>query len=138
MSTPVDRFVSRVEKVKATRPGHWRARCPSHGSKGLTLSIAEGDDGTVLLHCFAGCDVAAIVGAVGLELSDLFPRDAVIASRRYDRTPGKVYKGKLFALSHAATVVQIGAESVRQGEPLSETNLEALDSACAAIRRALE
>jgi hypothetical protein len=31
------------------------------------------DDGTILLHCFAGCDVAEVVGSVGLDLSDLFP-----------------------------------------------------------------
>lgn len=31
------------------------------------------DDGRILVHCFGGCDVEAIVGTVGLKLEDLFP-----------------------------------------------------------------
>jgi hypothetical protein len=37
------------------------------------LSVREGDDGRVLLHCFAGCSVNEVVAALGIELSDLFP-----------------------------------------------------------------
>lgn len=49
----------------------WRAPCPSHGSKGPTLSIGEGRDGRSLLKCFAGCAAAEILAAIGLELCDL-------------------------------------------------------------------
>jgi hypothetical protein len=38
-----------------------------------SLSIAEGGDGRVLMHCFAGCDTEAILAAIGLEMFDLFP-----------------------------------------------------------------
>jgi len=37
------------------------------------LTIAEGDDGRVLLHCHAGCTPEAIVSALGLTLHDLMP-----------------------------------------------------------------
>jgi hypothetical protein len=37
------------------------------------LSIREGRRGKVLLHCFAGCRIEAILSAVGLRMSDLFP-----------------------------------------------------------------
>ena len=51
----------------------WTARCPSHEDRHASLSVAEGNDGRALLKCFAGCTAEAIVAAIGLELSDLFP-----------------------------------------------------------------
>ena len=75
--SPIDRLLSRLDRVKATGPGRWSASCPGplhkHGDRSPSLSIATGDDDRVLLKCFSGCDVSAIVSAVGLELSDLFP-----------------------------------------------------------------
>ncbi|MBE2293558.1 MAG: virulence-associated protein E [Phycisphaerales bacterium] len=75
--SPIDLILSRLERVKSTGPGRWSACCTgplhNHGDKNPSLSIAVGDDGRVLLKCFAGCDVASIVAALGLELSDLFP-----------------------------------------------------------------
>ena len=53
-----------------------RAPCPSHGSKGLTLSIAEGDNGGVVLKCFAGCDAASVAAALGFEMHNFAPRDS--------------------------------------------------------------
>lgn len=75
--SPIDRLLERLERVKATGPGRWSACCPgplhNRGDRNPSLSVTTGDDGRVLLRCFTGCDVSAIVGAVGLELSDLFP-----------------------------------------------------------------
>jgi hypothetical protein len=39
------------------------------------LSINEGYDGRVLLHCHAGCTVEEIVSKIGLEMRDLFQQD---------------------------------------------------------------
>lgn len=52
---------------------HWTARCPAHDDRANSLSIATGDDGRILVNCFAGCDAEAIVSALGLRLTDLFP-----------------------------------------------------------------
>lgn len=71
--TPIDNALSRLEKVRQRQPGQWSARCPAHADKGPSLSLRESTDGSVLIHCFAGCGAAEIVGAMGLELSDLFP-----------------------------------------------------------------
>jgi len=35
--------------------------------------LRELDDGRVLIHCFGGCSVEEIVGAAGLQITDLFP-----------------------------------------------------------------
>jgi hypothetical protein len=50
----------------------WIARCPAHNDRHPSLSINEGTDGRVLLHCHAGCSVEAILAAQGLETRDLF------------------------------------------------------------------
>ena len=71
--SPIDNILSRLEKVRQRQPGQWSARCPAHADKGPSLSIRETPDGAVLLHCFAGCEVAEIVASLGLELHHLFP-----------------------------------------------------------------
>ncbi len=68
----VDDVLSRLQKVRRSRNG-WTALCPSHQDRESSLSIGIGDDGRVLLRCFAGCPVETIVKALGLELKDLFP-----------------------------------------------------------------
>ena len=69
-----DSLLGRLEKVRKSGANRWRARCPACGGNNATkLSVHEADDGRVLLHCFSGCGVEAIVGAVGMDLADLFP-----------------------------------------------------------------
>jgi 5S rRNA maturation endonuclease (ribonuclease M5) len=71
--------VSRLEDILAKLDGArrsgdgWAARCPAHDDRSPSLTIGEGDDGRVLLHCQAGCTLDAICAALGLDLADLFP-----------------------------------------------------------------
>ncbi len=44
----------------------------AHSDKRPSLSVNNGEDGRVLLKCFAGCTVQEIVGTLGLEMKDLF------------------------------------------------------------------
>lgn len=69
----VDTLLSRLDGVKQTGADRWRARCPSHGSKGLSLAIREVEDGRVLVHCFAGCDVETVLSSIGMTAQDMFP-----------------------------------------------------------------
>jgi len=58
------------------------ARCPAHDDRTPSLSISKGEDGRILLHCWAGCATAAVLAALNLTWADLFterPR------RRYRR-----------------------------------------------------
>jgi hypothetical protein len=67
-------LLSRLERVRQTGPGRWVAACPSHESRSKSsLAIRELPDGRVLLHDFGGCDLATVLGAVGLTINDLFP-----------------------------------------------------------------
>ena len=47
----------------------YRARCPVHGGKSLTLAIYADDDRS-RVHCFAGCSSDDVLAAVGLTWKD--------------------------------------------------------------------
>lgn len=66
-------LLDRLSGVKQTGQGRWLAKCPAHEDRSPSLSIREVDDGRVLLHDFGGCDTQAVLDALGLEMSALFP-----------------------------------------------------------------
>lgn len=67
-------FLQRFDSVKQTKKGA-DVRCPAHADTKPSLGIAEGHDGRILLNCWAGCSPQAILDAMGLSWSDLFPDD---------------------------------------------------------------
>ncbi len=68
----VERLLERLEGVK--RNGScWMARCPAHDDHTPSLSVREGSDSRVLIHCHAGCATDDVVAAAGLTLADLMP-----------------------------------------------------------------
>ncbi len=70
-----DPLLARLHGVRKSGDG-WSARCPAHDDRQNSLSVNSGDDGRILLHCFAGCRPEGIVAALGLEMKDLFPDDS--------------------------------------------------------------
>lgn len=70
---PLERVLSGLDRVCKTSGG-FLARCPAHEDHHPSLSISEGDDGRVLLHCWAGCETSSVVTAMGLSFADLYPR----------------------------------------------------------------
>ena len=70
---PVDKILQRLDHVRQRGHGQWSARCPAHDDRGPSLTVKELADGKLLLHCFGGCSVEDVVGAVGLSVVDLFP-----------------------------------------------------------------
>ena len=69
---PLEIVLSRLARPKKCGP-QYIACCPAHADKKPSLSVREGDDGRVLVHCFAGCPAADVVAALGLTMRDLFP-----------------------------------------------------------------
>lgn len=63
---------AKLQGVRKSASGYL-ACCPAHEDRAPSLSIGEGDDGRILLHCWAGCTTADILAALGLQWSDLFP-----------------------------------------------------------------
>ena len=128
---PVELLLSRLESVRANRNGTWLARCPAHDDRSPSLSIATGDDGKVLLHCFAGCGAADVVEAIGLELSSLFPETHDWKGQRRTNVD---YKALCHFIQHEITVLIIAAQKVRVGEVLTEDDQETL----ARVQKSLE
>ena len=81
---PVERLLAVLDKVRNRGDSSWMACCPAHNDKNPSLSIKETKDGDVLLHCFAGCGVDDVVAALGLEMSDLFSKQAIMVSSTHN------------------------------------------------------
>ena len=67
------RLLDRLDGVSPRGPGQWMTRCPAHPDRRPSLSIREVDE-RVLVHCHAGCEVGAVLDALGLMLADLFEK----------------------------------------------------------------
>jgi hypothetical protein len=129
MSDPVANLLHRLDKVRETKPDHWEACCPAHGDKTPSLAIARGDDGRVLLKCWAGCGAADVVQSVGLSLADLFVREERRHSRPGRRRVYPNYKNVLRLLRHESEVILIASTHLKEGKALSETDTAALERA---------
>jgi hypothetical protein len=114
-------FLARLDHVKEIRPGQWRAKCPAHdGKSDGSLSVSETPDGTVLVRCWGGCDLAAIAVSVGLEPRDFFPARNLTtqAKRKYARrmTERDIRR----ALRHELLVFQQGNDAHIGGWPIED------------------
>lgn len=63
----IDDILGKLDAVKATRPGQWSARCPSHKDKRSSLGVGIGSSGRVLIHCMAGCEYRQILSDLGIK-----------------------------------------------------------------------
>jgi len=106
-----------LEAVRRRSRGYYQACCPAHDDRTPSLSIREGERG-VLLKCWAGCELTAIIGKLGLEVKDLFydslldPRQRREAMQRRakdqaeQRAAGRARGRKADLLRHAEYLVQ--------------------------------
>jgi hypothetical protein len=76
----VESFLLRLKGVRRNGNG-WQVRCPAHADRSPSLSIREGSDGRVLLHCFAGCSVESLCQALKIRVSDLFSEPGTMQSK---------------------------------------------------------
>jgi hypothetical protein len=132
--TQLENFLSRLSKVRG-RNGNYVACCPAHDDKSPSLTVKE-QDGKILVHCFAGCSVENIVGAVGMDLSELFPP----AEPTYKPQPRvKFFASDLLrVIGVEAQIVSIAAYDMARGKALASADLARLQLACQRINEALE
>lgn len=71
-SPAVLRILERLDVVKEMKDGTL-CRCPAHTDDSPSLLVSEGGDGRALVVCRAGCDTKAVLLAIGMTASDLFP-----------------------------------------------------------------
>lgn len=63
--------VARALRGRRKRGGGFMVRCPAHDDRTPSLSVDDGDDGRILVKCFAGCDGRDVLAA--LKKLDLLP-----------------------------------------------------------------
>jgi hypothetical protein len=131
----IEILLSRLTKVKG-RNGSWTACCPAHEDRSPSLAIKE-DGGTILLHCFGGCTPSEVVGAVGMDMIDLFPP----RQENY----GQPQKGPRFfasdllrCIAFEASIVSILAADIAAGKSLKAEDLKRAKLACERIHTATE
>lgn len=130
-------LLSRLERVKRTGAGRWLARCPAHEDRGPSLSIRELDDGRVLVHCFAGCDVNSVLSAAGLTFDDLFPPRNLGHHANAERRPFPA-SDILCAIAFEALVVAMAGSSMLAGKAFRAVDRDRLFLAVGRIQAALE
>ena len=69
----IETLLDRLDGVRESGPGKYLSRCPSHDDRSPSLAIKDGDDGRILLHCFAGCETEHVLSALGLTFADVMP-----------------------------------------------------------------
>lgn len=122
----VDTLLQRLTKVTGRR-GHWTACCPAHEDRSPSLAITETDDGRILLKCFGGCSVQEIVGAIGMDMTDLFPD----SNDHYKpKVKNAFYATDLLKLiEFESTIVIIAANDLANGKQLSDNDRSRLRQA---------
>ena len=122
----VDTLLQRLTKVTGRR-GHWTACCPAHEDRSPSLAVTETDDGRILLKCFGGCSVQAIVGAIGMDMTDLFPD----SNDHYKpKVKNAFYATDLLKLiEFESTIVIIAANDLANGKQLSDNDRSRLRQA---------
>lgn len=116
-----DFLISKLAKCKRTGNGTWIACCPVHDDTTPSMTIREVEDGRVLVHCFAGCSVAEILGAVGLEFDALFPPRSKSDYLPAVRRPFPA-ADVLEALSFECIVIAVHAGDLAAGNQLSQND----------------
>lgn len=136
-AAPIDNILSRLTKVKERQPNQWSACCPgsnhSRGDMTPSLSIREGESGSVLLYCFAGCGAAEIVAALGLTLQDLYPPRETTGNEP-QRAPRLLTAGQaLDLLREESLLLAVAAANIQHGVILSPADLDRLVKAAGRI-----
>lgn len=131
-----EHLISRLHAVRPTGAQRWIGCCPAHADRRPSLSVRELDDGRILIHCFAGCSVPAILEAVGLNFDALFPNRSIEYGRREPRPFSAV--DALRCITFEAMLSAVAAANLAQGIPLSRTDRLRLVRAAARINHALD
>lgn len=92
VDTPISTVLNALYRITGRGPnqvtGGWQCCCPAHDDKTPSLSVAEREDGAVLLCCHAGCSTEQVLSAIGLGMRDLFPTSNAVQKRsQYSRKP---------------------------------------------------
>jgi hypothetical protein len=117
----IQRFLSKLDKVRSTGTDRYIACCPSHRDKSPSLSVTY-KNGKVLMHCHShGCSPLAILSAVGLEMQDLFDenRHDYVEFSDTDRRQRNMASKQNHLIERAVMRIAITRSWVEEGKELT-------------------
>lgn len=117
----IEKLITRLDGVKRTGQNRYTAKCPAHPDKSPSLTVAE-KEGRVIFHCFAGCEPADVLAAVGLTFSDLYP-ERPTHSKGQRAAPFNPYD-VLKCLVRESSIVTLAAAQVSSGHPLTTADAD--------------
>ncbi len=126
-TTAFDRIREALDKLgPVQRAGRGvSAQCPAHEDRSPSLSVTP-IDGSVLLHCHAGCATADVLAALGMTLADLY--DEPKPSRLQGITAHAVY-----AYDNGRRVIRSADKQFRQSGTENPPELFRLAAVRAAV-----
>lgn len=133
----IDNLISRLRKVRRTGNGQFIACCPSHDDRSPSLSIRDVGDGRILLNCLAGCATEDVLGAIGLDFTDISPQRPI--ENKVAPVKPRVYStDALKIIQHEARIIMMAGYELRKNKPMSEEDLTRLELAIERINTAVE
>ena len=117
----VEKLLANLKKVKGGR-GRWTASCPSHEDRSPSLAITEKEDGRILLKCFGGCSVQEIVGAVGMDIGELFPKEEKLSYHKPKVKDAFYATDLLRIIEFESVIVSVAANNLANGMKLSDND----------------
>jgi hypothetical protein len=136
---PFERVLSRLQGVQRHGDDSARAYSPLGNNTSRSLSIGRGANGTVVLHDFAGHPVHDVLAAIGLTISDLFPRRDLASLTPLERSQLRQmaliprWRAALEVLNHEAMVLLIAATKMGDRDLLDEAELTRLRQAALTV-----
>lgn len=131
MSGAIDVILERLDKPRRNGSGKWLACCPAHDDSSPSLQISERENGSVGLHCFAGCETPAVVEAIGLRMNDLFADSlSPSAAREYQQ------RAEAKRLQRERLIEEAGQAVLANGGELSGGDIQRLAQAQAELDEA--
>lgn len=114
----IDKILNRLNKVKTTGSGKYKACCPAHNDSNPSLVITDTNE-KILVKCWAGCSTEEILNAMDLTWSDLF-HNSLDPDERLHRKQ----KQEIAEFKDALTILEIAKNTRKAGEKLSNDDLQ--------------
>ena len=136
MREKVVNLLNRLQKVKSSGRDSWMACCPAHEDKNPSMKIDIKND-KILIKCWTGCSVEDILGAVGMDFSDILP-DKPLYHRSSGSTPMLSSADALRIVKYEAAIIMMYGQDLKAGKTVSEDDRQRFVLAVERVGDAME
>ena len=132
----INQFLNRFQGVKTSGKNRWTCKCSAHDDRSPSMHIKLEDDGKILINCKAGCGAEDILGAIGMEFSDLMPEQAT-HQRQKPRKQILYATEALDLIRYEAQIILASGYALRNGT-LTNDDLVRVEKSMQTINKCLE